>query len=158
MYIGLNVPCLGAHQAKWWSPGMFWVRGLLSWAVVWLHLLCHVLGCYMSMTWSSGLHWGYTGCHGWRHRGDLWDSWCEGTPVVCGCGCKKACRLVHAVPRAGNPALKWSTFDWKVENKYQEMCSFEIEIKNIFLTNSYNMQKSKKVLIILNWLDVSCWL
>ena len=60
---------------KWQSPGMFWVRGLLSWAVGQLHFLHQALGCYASMTWSPGLHRGYTGCHRCRWRGNLWNSW-----------------------------------------------------------------------------------
>ena len=32
------------------------------------------------------------------------------------------------------PSAKQPTFDWKVGDKYQEPCSFEIEIKNIFMT------------------------
>ena len=40
-------------------------------------------------------------------------------------------RPVHAAPRSGSPAQKQPTFDWKVQDKYQELCNFEIEVKNI---------------------------
>ena len=47
-------------------------------------------------------------------------------------------RPVHAVPRWGGPELKLPTFDWKVAEKYQELCNFEIEVKNTFKINGYN--------------------
>ena len=47
-------------------------------------------------------------------------------------------RSVQVMPRAGSPALKQSTFDWKARDKYQELQNFEIEVKNIFMTNSCN--------------------
>ena len=59
---------------------------------------------------------------------------------------------VHAVPSSGSPALKQPAFELKAKDKYEELCNFEIEVKNIFLTNSYNTQESETVPIILNWL------
>ena len=53
-------------------------------------------------------------------------------------------RPIQKVPRMGGPALKQPTFDWKIPDKYHELCNFKIEIKNIFLTNNYNILKSKK--------------
>ena len=35
---------------------------------------------------------------------------------------------------------------------YNNLCSFKIEAKNIFLTNNYNVQESKKVWIMRDWL------
>ena len=35
-------------------------------------------------------------------------------------------RLVHASPRLGGQVLKQPMFDWKVADKYQELCNFEI--------------------------------
>ena len=32
--------------------------------------------------------------------------------------------------------------------------NFEIEVKNMFMTNSYNMQENKKIWITLNWLGI----
>ena len=46
--------------------------------------------------------------------------------------------------------LKQSTFDWQISDKSNGLHNFEIEIRNIFLTNSYNI-KSKRVPVIPNW-------
>ena len=61
-------------------------------------------------------------------------------------------RSVHAASRSGSPALKHCTFSWKAGDKYLELCKFEIRVKNIFMTNRYNIQESERVLKILNWL------
>ena len=45
-------------------------------------------------------------------------------------------RPVHAAARSDGPVLRQPTFDWKVTNIYQEVCNFEIDIRNIFMTNS----------------------
>ena len=41
-------------------------------------------------------------------------------------------RPLHAMPRSGGPALT-TDVDWKVVDKYQELCNFEKEVKNISL-------------------------
>ena len=41
---------------------------------------------------------------------------------------------VCTVPRSGNPVLKQPTFDWKVADKCQELCNFEIE-KSMYKEN-----------------------
>ena len=46
---------------------------------------------------------------------------------------------IQAMPRSSSPVLRQPTFDWKASNKYQELCSFEIETKNIFVVNNYNV-------------------
>ena len=38
-------------------------------------------------------------------------------------------RPVHMGPRSDGPVLKHCTFDWKVADKYQELCNFEIEVR-----------------------------
>ena len=53
-------------------------------------------------------------------------------------------RLVPPIPQISGPVLNKPMFDWKSPDKYLELHNFEIEIKNIFLTNSYNIQESKK--------------
>ena len=68
-----------------------------------------------------------------------------GNPVI-------IARSVNIAPRSSRPVLKESTFDCKVVDEYQELCNFEIEVKNIFMTNSSHTQESERVLIILNWL------
>ena len=61
-------------------------------------------------------------------------------------------RPVHATPRSGGPTQKHLTFEWKLADKYQELCNFKIEVKNIFMTKSYNIKESEMNLIILNCL------
>ena len=61
-------------------------------------------------------------------------------------------RPVHTGPRSGSLALKQSTSDCKGPNKYQELCTFEKEIKKIFMTINYNTQEIERILIILNCL------
>ena len=58
-------------------------------------------------------------------------------------------RPIHTTPRFGGPTLKQLTFDWKVIYESHELCNFEIEV-NIFMSNNYNVQKSKTVPVILN--------
>ena len=48
---------------------------------------------------------------------------------------------IHIILRLGGPALK-TYIDWEVAIKYQELCDFEIDVKNIFMTKSYNTEKS----------------
>ena len=52
----------------------------------------------------------------------------------------------------GDPVLKQPILDWKSQDKYLELCYLEIIAKSIFLTNSYNIEDSKEVPIIMNWL------
>ena len=61
-------------------------------------------------------------------------------------------RPLHTTPRLGSPALRQQMFDWKARDKYQELCNFPLEVKNIFMTNNYETQESERVPIILNWL------
>ena len=58
------------------------------------------------------------------------------------------------MPRSNSPVLGQSTFDWKATNIYQELCNFETEVKNIFMTIMYNTDESDRVPIIVKWL---CW-
>ena len=44
------------------------------------------------------------------------------TPVSSG-------RPKQAKLRMGGQTLKWPTFNWKVPDKYQELCIFEVEVK-----------------------------
>ena len=57
---------------------------------------------------------------------------------------------INAMPRLGNPALRQPIFDWKVANKYQKLCDFEIEVWNIFMTKKYNVQESEKIPAVLH--------
>ena len=59
-------------------------------------------------------------------------------------------RPVHTMPRSGGLALRQPMFDLKAAEKYQELCNFEIKVKNTFMINYYNTQESRKAHIILN--------
>ena len=61
-------------------------------------------------------------------------------------------RPIHTVPGLGSLTLRQPTFDWKAADKYQELCNFETEVKNIFMTNYNNTQESESVPITLNLL------
>ena len=60
-------------------------------------------------------------------------------------------RPIQATPRSGGSALWQPMFDRKVAEKYKELCNFEIQVKNIFMTNNYYTQKNDRVPVILNW-------
>ena len=55
-----------------------------------------------------------------------------------------AARSVQLIPITDSPALKQPTFICKTVKKYQELQSFELQVKNISITNSYNIQDNKK--------------
>ena len=61
-------------------------------------------------------------------------------------------RWIHAVPKSVGLILQQPTFNWKATHKYQEISNFEIEVKSIFMTNNHNIQDSKKVPVVFNWL------
>ena len=62
-------------------------------------------------------------------------------------------RPLHTIPRSSDPEKSQQTFDWKATDKYQELCYFEIEVKNIFMTNDCSKEESHWVQIILKWQD-----
>ena len=43
------------------------------------------------------------------------------------------------------PSTKTANIYWKVVHIYQELLNFEIEVKYIFVTNSYSIQDNEKV-------------
>ena len=47
-------------------------------------------------------------------------------------------RPMHTMPRLIGPVLKQPTFAWKATDKYKELCNFELDVKNTFITNNYN--------------------
>ena len=53
-------------------------------------------------------------------------------------------RLLYKVPKSGNQMLKQPTSDWKVADKYLELGNFEIEVKNICVTNDYSTWESDR--------------
>ena len=55
-------------------------------------------------------------------------------------------RTTQSTPRESVPALRQPTFDWKVSDKYHELSNFGIKVINFL--NNYDIQESKKVLII----------
>ena len=56
-------------------------------------------------------------------------------------------------PRISGPLWKQLTFECKTPDQYNKLCIFEIVVRNIFLTNSYSTQGSKKIPIEMNWLS-----
>ena len=56
-------------------------------------------------------------------------------------GPAKIRRPVYMVPRANGPALTQPTFDWKAQNKYNELNNFRTEARNIFIMNSYSIEE-----------------
>ena len=56
------------------------------------------------------------------------------------------------VPKVNGCSLKQPTFDWKAKDKNTELKNFEMEVTNIFLTNSYNISNAEKIPVTKNWL------
>ena len=52
---------------------------------------------------------------------------------------------VRPTPRSDSQVLRQPMFDWKAAHKYQEPCNFEIEVKNIFMTNNYSARVSERI-------------
>ena len=40
-------------------------------------------------------------------------------------------RIIHTIPRSSTPMPRQPTFEWKPLDKFQELCTFEMEKKNI---------------------------
>ena len=61
-----------------------------------------------------------------------------------------------AMPKIGSSVLKKLLFNWKSPGKFIDLSDSDTKVENIFLTNnilltnSYNIQESEKVQIILN--------
>ena len=51
------------------------------------------------------------------------------------------------------PALKQPTFNWEVQEKCNELLNFEMQIKDIFMTKSYDISDSERVPVVMNWLE-----
>ena len=64
-------------------------------------------------------------------------------------GSSKCRRAVQAGPRVPGPTLRQLIFNWKAQDKYNEFYNFKIEVRNISLTNGYNIKENEKVLIII---------
>ena len=60
-------------------------------------------------------------------------------------------RPIQTISWLDSPTLKQLTFDLKATGKYHELCNFGIQVKNIFITNNYNIQESEKFPITVNW-------
>ena len=52
-------------------------------------------------------------------------------------------RPEHGVPRSSGQGIKQYTFAWKMAEKFKKLCNFEIEVREILMTNSYNKQKGE---------------
>ena len=51
--------------------------------------------------------------------------------------------------RTSGPSLMQLTFDWKAIDYYNELLSFEMEVKSIFMTKSCDISDSSRVPIII---------
>ena len=58
-------------------------------------------------------------------------------------------QTTQVMPMISGPRIKHPTFDWKALDKYNELHNFEIEVRDIVLINSCNIQESKMVPIIM---------
>ena len=56
-----------------------------------------------------------------------------------------------AGPKIGGPAMKQATFNWEVEDKYNELKTFRLEVNNVLTT--YSTLQAEQVAIVKNWLD-----
>ena len=59
-------------------------------------------------------------------------------------GPTKSRRPVHAVSRSSGPALKQPTFNWKAQDKYDELKNFKMDVINTFIMNSWDTEQIKK--------------
>ena len=57
---------------------------------------------------------------------------------------------IYAITRPDDPALRQPMFDWKASDKYKELHTFCIEVKNIFMTNNYNTEEISRLVDSLN--------
>ena len=48
--------------------------------------------------------------------------------------------------------LRQLTFNWKLQEKYNELNTLKIEVRNTFLMKNYNTEETERALIIMNWL------
>ena len=53
-------------------------------------------------------------------------------------------RIIHAMPGSDGPALGQPLVDWKMADKYQNLCNFEVEVKNIFMTIHRRLRGSQQ--------------
>ena len=53
-------------------------------------------------------------------------------------------RPIHPMPTLWGSVVRQLMFDWKVADKWQDLCNFEIGVKNISMTNNYNAQESER--------------
>ena len=53
-------------------------------------------------------------------------------------------------PKIGGPTMNQPTFDWNVEDKYSELKTFRLEVKNALST--YNTPQTDKLALVKNWL------
>ena len=51
------------------------------------------------------------------------------------------------IPRASMPGLRKSTFNWKVQDRYNELNNFKTKARNIFMINSYTIYERVKMSI-----------
>ena len=55
-------------------------------------------------------------------------------------------------PRTCGLAPKQPTFNVQATDKYTELINIEMEVNNIFMMKSYDIENCCKVLLVMNWL------
>ena len=55
-----------------------------------------------------------------------------------------------ARPKIGRPAMKQPTFNWEVDDKYNGLKTFRLEVNNILST--YNTPPTEQLAVVKNWL------
>ena len=53
-------------------------------------------------------------------------------------------------PKVGSPALRQTSFNWEVTDKYTKWKTFILDVRNLLTT--YNLQEMDKIAMIKNWL------
>ena len=59
-------------------------------------------------------------------------------------GPTKSRRTVQVMTRASWQTLRQLIFNWKIQDRYNELNNCKIEVRNIFLMNSYSIKENKK--------------
>ena len=57
---------------------------------------------------------------------------------------RKAATSIDNAPRMGSPTVKQPIFDWKMPDKYYEICNFEMEVKTFLWPIIITYMKVKK--------------
>ena len=65
-------------------------------------------------------------------------------------GPMKCRRPVHTASKVSRPKFREPTLDWKAQDKCNELNNFKIKVRNIIMMDTYNIEETKNVPIIIN--------